>query len=471
MKFCPNCGAKIIKNSKFCHECGYAIQQNLNEVEKSQQDIIPSNNDISIDEQVDIIDDFSTQNEQANDDMLKDNDVKLLQKGENLFINNKLAEAGNILFSLAGKNNPTVSIRAGFLTLLAMYYSPLTNDAGKRKAIEGLFNLSDVGNVLADIWLLTENFINEDFVGEVNENIVDNIHLLEGSTNAIDQYLLAQYYNSDLSDEQDSSMAFRLYQKSAKQGFWAALSALGDIYLDGINCVPDVQKAISYFEKAAIKNDAHAAFRLGVIYSDEQFLPQNINKAKHWYRIAAKQNNEFAFIKLADIALKEKEYISVIDYYQKNIDINGSVLSAVFLASFYLGFRKQDHPNFRIDIDKGIKLAFYALELDKDNGEAQLLVAKCYIEGVGVSQDFYEAEKYLKLALNSDRKQIRIVAQSYLDDLAKLKYNTNQNDNSDGCFITTAVCDSFNKLDDCYELTMFRDFRDNWLKKQPKVKL
>ena len=31
------------------------------------------------------------------------------------------------------------------------------------------------------------------------------------------------------------------------------------------------------------------------------------------------------------------------------------------------------------------------------------------------------------------------------------------------CFITTAVCDSFGKADDCYELTAFRKFRDNWL--------
>lgn len=34
------------------------------------------------------------------------------------------------------------------------------------------------------------------------------------------------------------------------------------------------------------------------------------------------------------------------------------------------------------------------------------------------------------------------------------------------CYITTAVCDSFGKSDDCYELTMFRNFRDNWLIKQ-----
>ena len=34
------------------------------------------------------------------------------------------------------------------------------------------------------------------------------------------------------------------------------------------------------------------------------------------------------------------------------------------------------------------------------------------------------------------------------------------------CFITTAVCDSFDKADDCYELTTFRKFRDKWLVKQ-----
>lgn len=34
------------------------------------------------------------------------------------------------------------------------------------------------------------------------------------------------------------------------------------------------------------------------------------------------------------------------------------------------------------------------------------------------------------------------------------------------CYITTAVCRYQNKDDDCYELTMFRTFRDNYMKKQ-----
>lgn len=37
---------------------------------------------------------------------------------------------------------------------------------------------------------------------------------------------------------------------------------------------------------------------------------------------------------------------------------------------------------------------------------------------------------------------------------------------ADLCFITTAVCDSFGKADDCYELTAFRNFRDKWLVNQ-----
>ncbi len=35
------------------------------------------------------------------------------------------------------------------------------------------------------------------------------------------------------------------------------------------------------------------------------------------------------------------------------------------------------------------------------------------------------------------------------------------------CYITTAVCETLNKPDDCYELTMFRQFRDNYMLQQP----
>ena len=36
------------------------------------------------------------------------------------------------------------------------------------------------------------------------------------------------------------------------------------------------------------------------------------------------------------------------------------------------------------------------------------------------------------------------------------------------CFITTAVCESFGKPDDCYELTSFRRFRDEQMLATPE---
>lgn len=36
-----------------------------------------------------------------------------------------------------------------------------------------------------------------------------------------------------------------------------------------------------------------------------------------------------------------------------------------------------------------------------------------------------------------------------------------------GCYITTAICISLGKLDNCYELNTFRNFRDKWLRNQP----
>ena len=40
----------------------------------------------------------------------------------------------------------------------------------------------------------------------------------------------------------------------------------------------------------------------------------------------------------------------------------------------------------------------------------------------------------------------------------------------EACFITTAICNSFGKSDDCFELTAFRKFRDTWLVAQPDGK-
>ena len=106
--------------------------------------------------------------------------------------------------------------------------------------------------------------------------------------------------------------------------------------------------------------------------------------------------------------------------------------------------------------------AFKSFKLAADNGDAngQLYVGVMYQSGQGIGQNFNEAFKYYTLSANQGNED----AKKALDNL--INSNNSLLNFKKGCFITTAVCDSFNKPDDCYELTMFRAFRDNWLTKE-----
>ena len=75
-------------------------------------------------------------------------------------------------------------------------------------------------------------------------------------------------------------------------------------------------------------------------------------------------------------------------------------------------------------------------------------------------------EQAMQIALQSENAGIRNGAQQILQDIREVKNTHPPQNNNDGCFITTAVCESFNKPDDCFELTAFRNFRDNWLMNQ-----
>lgn len=81
---------------------------------------------------------------------------------------------------------------------------------------------------------------------------------------------------------------------------------------------------------------------------------------------------------------------------------------------------------------------------------------------------YYRTGEYgLPIDINQARYYLTIAADFghpyAIKELEKLNHN---NTSRSSCYITTAVCSSFGKSDDCYELQAFRNFRDDWLKKQ-----
>ena len=80
--------------------------------------------------------------------------------------------------------------------------------------------------------------------------------------------------------------------------------------------------------------------------------------------------------------------------------------------------------------------------------------------------DWQLGKAMAKAKADGDKGAMLGFAKSMIDNSNKRKADYERYTSGGGCFITTAVCGSFGKPDDCYELTSFRKFRDNWLVKE-----
>lgn len=476
-KFCPNCGAKVVENSKFCHECGYALSNiaeekatniDANMLENIQQmwygneinttdnnsQISNSNNILSDTVNDTIDDDFFSQLSNAQNREI-DEENNLLQKAEDLFINYKLETAKNILFNLVEKGN----LRAKYLLglLYESGYAGLKTDI--EKAINLFIEAGDNGEVLAYIPLL-EN-INEEtknLVPILNKSILEQIDKLEVSNNPIVQCEVGIYYYNINSERVNYDKAFYFLKQAADKGYWRALGLLGVIKISGGFGVPNINEGMQYLEKASLKGDKFSAYILGAAYEAGIVVSRDINKAKQWLSVAAEQNDSDALKVLGKILLSEGYYSMAIVCYQKDVDVNLSSSSALFLSELFLGLNG-DYPDFPENMDKGFTFLNKAIQLDETNAEA-LVIFAAYQENIN---NIESAKKYYQKAYNFGNDEIKSAAKEGLLRLNNPQTKTNTND---GCFITTAICENFNKPDDCYELTMFRNFRDNWLSKQ-----
>ena len=113
------------------------------------------------------------------------------------------------------------------------------------------------------------------------------------------------------------------------------------------------------------------------------------------------------------------------------------------------------------DVDKGV--GFIVQAANALDPRAMFLLGKIYRIGIGYIK--YDVSK-AKLWLNAVRQLEPSFSNAVKEELEEIKKGKVGEKANEGCFITTAVCEYYGKEDDCYELTMFRHFRDTWLLKQ-----
>ena len=232
----------------------------------------------------------------------------------------------------------------------------------------------------------------------------------------------------------DMKKALELYRKSANSGCTRAIGKLATLYAFGkysdgeYLMTKDEKQAQKWFDKLIDSDDPSEMYMLGFSYKNRGELKCAI---EWWKRVAAlndteprhngrfhRFNSEDALLALAhlyyDDKSKLKDYSKALVYFQRLVDLKGD---------------------------------WYA--------DGLCFMGMIYYEGdFTIKRDLNKALTYFKQSADAGCKE----ANDWIKDVEERLRIREQS-----CFVTSAVCNTFGKSDDCYELMAFRNFRDNWL--------
>lgn len=243
------------------------------------------------------------------------------------------------------------------------------------------------------------------------------------------------------------------------------LFQLGENYFKGIEASKNIKKGIKYYKKAAEKGSLKAQLALGNRYRQGIDVEKNEREAFRWYWQAAGQGNDSAQDNIGDLYRLgqgvKQDYEEAMKWYQKAAKQGNAT------AQKNIGYLYNWGYGVKRDYKEAMK--WYRKAAEQGNATAQKNIGYLYECGHGVEQDYQEAmEWYQKACKQGDKSAKKNLARMRKAlSIADTPQKRSSGKKSSGCFITTAVCKCFGKPDDCYELTMFRGFRDNWLVKQP----
>ena len=217
--------------------------------------------------------------------------------------------------------------------------------------------------------------------------------------------------------------------------------------------MPDLRE----LKNAAANGDMEAIEELATLY----FNQMDYQNASYWAREGAAVNDAWCLHLLGTIARDQRNFREAEQWYSRNININGDSMSASNLGFIY--FNPNDEPDMPKDLERAEYYFQLALRKDNSNSEAAFGLGICLLNHDNV--DMNQVKSLLQTAYRNGTGEVKDAAQDLLRDIQNREStgNNSNNNSGGGCFITTAVCDSFGKADDCYELTTFRNFRDNWL--------
>jgi tetratricopeptide (TPR) repeat protein len=234
----------------------------------------------------------------------------------------------------------------------------------------------------------------------------------------------------------------------------------------------EYQKALADFNKAIkLSPDAYSFYknRAGLYIDQENYTAAIEDYNKTLELLFAENDIEKNKISIA-LALRDRGDAYYLD--GAYIAARQDYVQAQQFADFWFLWRDKAHVEMALENYKGAVFDFGAAINRYDEGDNEVLASLYNYRGVAYANngDSNEALGCIETAIELDPSEEQY--KKNLKQLTEKPYRKNrkqltEEQDKGGCFITTAVCESFSKPDDCYELTAFRNFRNNWLALQP----
>lgn len=206
------------------------------------------------------------------------------------------------------------------------------------------------------------------------------------------KYNYGKCFRLGIGVEQDWERARREFRLSADMGNpWAlqqlaemgdveAQYQLGDCYYNGdkqsFGMPQDDREAFRWYESSAWGGSMWGKYNYGKCFLTGRGVAQDAGRARHEFRLSADMGNPWALLRLAEMGDAVAMYQLGDCYY------NGDKKE--------LGLQQNDEEAFK----------WYKKSADKGNSWGCFNVAKCYLEGKGVSRNREQAIQYLQMSAN-----------------------------------------------------------------------
>lgn len=203
-----------------------------------------------------------------------------------------------------------------------------------------------------------------------------------------------------------------------------ALNSLARLYTNEGSTLYDYNKALSCLnESVAISKNFDAYTMLGGIYSDKNDKFYDPEKAELYYKWAINQNpNRSNYVKLR-LSRLYADNESVLCDYEEALEVLNGASDTKGSVSLQQGniynkgniYAIEDSPYY--DMKKAV--ACYTSAAQKNNTNAMVKLAKCYLYGLGVDRD----KEAAKLWLQEADRQGDEYAREYLKNIDRTSYN------------------------------------------------